>query len=44
VPAAAARRPLRLSPVLTVAALLAVALVTWAVTIERMRGMDEGPG
>jgi predicted metal-binding membrane protein len=44
VPAAAARRPLRLSPVLTVAALLAVALVTWAVTIERMRGMDQGPG
>ena len=29
---------------LTVAALLAVALVTWVVTIERMRGMDEGPG
>ena len=28
----------------TVAALLAVALVTWAVTIERMRGMDQGPG
>jgi predicted metal-binding membrane protein len=44
VPAAAARRPVRITPVLTVAALLAVALVTWAVTIERMRGMDEGPG
>lgn len=43
-PAAAAGRPLRLSPVLTVAALLAVALATWVVTIERMRGMDEGPG
>jgi predicted metal-binding membrane protein len=27
-----------------VAALLAVALVTWVVTIERMRGMDQGPG
>jgi predicted metal-binding membrane protein len=44
VPAAVARRPVRLNPVLTVAALLAVALVTWVVTIERMRGMDEGPG
>ena len=43
-PAAAPGRPLRLSPVLTVAALLAVALLTWVVTIDRMRGMDEGPG
>jgi predicted metal-binding membrane protein len=44
VPAAVAGRPARLNPVLTVAALLAVALVTWIVTFERMRGMDEGPG
>jgi predicted metal-binding membrane protein len=28
----------------TVAALLGVALVTWVVTIDRMRGMDAGPG
>jgi predicted metal-binding membrane protein len=33
-----------LSPVAVAAALLAVALVTWIVTIERMRGMDAGPG
>lgn len=43
-PGAAAARPLRLSPVLPVAVLLGIALVTWAVTIDRMRGMDEGPG
>ena len=28
----------------TVTALLAVALVTWAVSLWRMRGMDDGPG
>jgi len=28
----------------TAAGLLAVALVTWVVTIDRMRGMDAGPG
>jgi predicted metal-binding membrane protein len=32
------------SPALVVAALLAAALVTWIVTIDRMRGMDAGPG
>jgi predicted metal-binding membrane protein len=34
----------RLRPPLIVAALLAVALVTWIVTMQRMRGMDAGPG
>ena len=42
--AAAASRRFPLSPALTVAALLGVALVTWIVTLERMRGMDAGPG
>jgi predicted metal-binding membrane protein len=32
------------SPVPIAAALLAAALVTWIVTVERMRGMDAGPG
>lgn len=32
------------SPLLIAAAVAGVALVTWAVTIERMRGMDAGPG
>ena len=36
--AVAARRPA------LVAALLAVALVAWVITTERMRGMDAGPG
>ena len=43
-PGASAGRRRRLSPTLTVAALLGVALVTWIVTISRMRGMDQGPG
>jgi predicted metal-binding membrane protein len=33
-----------LSPALVAAALLSAALVTWIVTIARMRGMDAGPG
>ena len=38
-------RPLiRANPVGVVAILLGVALVTWIVTFERMRGMDMGPG
>jgi predicted metal-binding membrane protein len=36
--------PGALSPLAVAAALLAAALVTWIVTIERMRGMDAGPG
>ncbi len=37
--------PLRsLNPVWTTALLLAAALVAWIVTIDRMRGMDAGPG
>lgn len=43
-PVVAAGRRRRLRPSLTVAALLAVALVTWIITISRMRGMDQGPG
>ncbi|MEP6909192.1 MAG: DUF2182 domain-containing protein [Actinomycetota bacterium] len=35
---------LRLSPTSTAFALLAVALVAWIVTFDRMRGMDAGPG
>jgi predicted metal-binding membrane protein len=38
------RSPLRLSPVGIAAVLLAVALVSWVVTVDRMRGMDAGPG
>ncbi|MBA2642955.1 MAG: DUF2182 domain-containing protein [Actinobacteria bacterium] len=34
----------RLSPVLVAVVLLAGALVAWVVTIERMQGMDAGPG
>jgi predicted metal-binding membrane protein len=34
----------RADPVGVVALLLGAALVTWIVTIERMRGMDMGPG
>ena len=34
----------RANPIATAVLLLAVALVTWIVTIERMRGMDMGPG
>jgi predicted metal-binding membrane protein len=41
---AAGRRSLRVTPVTVVVALLAAALVTWIVTVQRMRGMDAGPG
>ena len=34
----------RLNPVWTTALLLGGALVTWIVTVQRMRGMDNGPG
>jgi predicted metal-binding membrane protein len=36
--------PRRGSPVLVAAALAGATLVTWIVTIQRMRGMDAGPG
>lgn len=36
--------PRRLAPVWLAALLLAIALSTWLVLIERMAGMDEGPG
>jgi predicted metal-binding membrane protein len=39
-----APRPPRRAPVLVPAALAAVAILTWAVTVGRMRGMDAGPG
>ena len=35
---------LRRSPVSVAAVLLAATLVTWIVTVDRMRGMDAGPG
>jgi predicted metal-binding membrane protein len=38
------RTQLRRAPGTTVAWLLTVILVTWLITIERMRGMDGGPG
>jgi predicted metal-binding membrane protein len=39
------RSPLRsLSPMLTTALLLAAALAAWIVTVNRMQGMDAGPG
>src|SRR6266540_7174192 len=38
------RSPLRLNPVLTAVLILGAALVAWVVTVERMRGMDAGPG
>jgi predicted metal-binding membrane protein len=34
----------RLNPIWTTALLLGAALVTWIVTVERMNGMDAGPG
>jgi predicted metal-binding membrane protein len=37
-------RPIAVRPVLVVASLLAAALVAWLVTVQRMRGMDAGPG
>jgi hypothetical protein len=39
-----AQRLLRHSPVVLPTAIAAVALVTWIVTIDRMQGMDAGPG
>jgi predicted metal-binding membrane protein len=41
---AAGRRPLRITPVTVAVVVLAAALVTWIVTVERMQGMDAGPG
>ena len=38
------RRGLRLDPVWLTAVLLGAALVAWIVTVNRMRGMDGGPG
>ncbi len=37
-------RLLRGSPVLVPTAIAAATLVTWAVTVDRMHGMDAGPG
>ncbi len=39
-----AQRLLRDSPALVLAAVVAAALVTWIVTVDRMQGMDAGPG
>ena len=39
-----AQRLFRQSPVLVPAAIAAATLVTWIVTIDRMQGMDAGPG
>lgn len=39
-----AQRPFRRSPVLMPAAIAAATLVTWMVTVDRMQGMDAGPG
>jgi len=41
---AAERSPLRLNPVSIAVVILGVALVSWLITVERMRGMDAGPG
>jgi predicted metal-binding membrane protein len=38
------RSPLKVSPVGIAAVLLGVALLSWIVTFNRMRGMDAGPG
>jgi predicted metal-binding membrane protein len=38
------RRSLRLDPVWLTTLLLGAALVAWIVTVDRMRGMDGGPG
>jgi predicted metal-binding membrane protein len=38
------RSPLKVSPVGIAAVLLGLALVSWIVTFNRMRGMDAGPG
>ena len=39
-----AQRPFRHSPVLVPTTLAAATLVTWIVTVDRMQGMDAGPG
>jgi predicted metal-binding membrane protein len=41
---AASQSSLRAPPATVVLVLLGTALVTWIVTVERMRGMDAGPG
>jgi len=41
---AAERSPLRLNPVSIAVVILVVALVSWLITFDRMRGMDAGPG
>src|SRR5437763_1874916 len=38
------RTPMRLRPVSIASLLLALALVSWVVTFDRMRGMNAGPG
>src|SRR4029450_11326444 len=38
------RSALRVTPVTVAFLLLGAALVTWIVTVDRMRGMDAGPG
>jgi uncharacterized protein len=38
------RSPAAPLPILVPAAVVAVALVTWVVTVDRMQGMDAGPG
>jgi hypothetical protein len=38
------RSGLRVTPVTVAILLLGAALVTWIVTVDRMRGMDAGPG
>jgi predicted metal-binding membrane protein len=43
-PPALHRPPLRVGPVTLALLLLGAALVTWIVTVDRMRGMDAGPG
>src|SRR6266498_1525669 len=40
----AERSPLRLNPVSIAVVILGAALVSWLITVERMRGMDAGPG
>jgi predicted metal-binding membrane protein len=41
---AAERSPLRLNPVGIAVVILGAALVCWLITVDRMRGMDAGPG
>ena len=40
----AERSPLRINPVTTAIVILGAALVAWIVIVDRMRGMDAGPG